>query len=116
MSSGARCERLVGLIDLYPTLVEMCGLPANPSNQGRSLLPLLQQPAREWPHPVLTGWLENSFALQTERYRYIRYGDGSEELYDHQNDLKEWTNLAGKPESEALRKQLAETLDERLKR
>ncbi len=116
VSSGARCERLVGLIDLYPTLVEMCGLPANPSNQGRSLLPLLQQPAREWPHPVLTGWLENSFALQTERYRYIRYGDGSEELYDHQNDLKEWTNLAGKPESEALRKQLAETLDERLKR
>ena len=115
VTRGARCERLVGLIDLYPTLVEMCGLPANAKNEGRSLLPLLQEPSRDWPHPVLTAWLENSYALQTERYRYIRYGDGKEELYDHETDLKEWTNLAGKAEHDPARKQLAESLDKYLK-
>jgi hypothetical protein len=70
------------------------------------LLPLINEPAREWPYPAITGWLKNSFAVQTERHRYIRYGDGSEELYDHQSDLKEWTNLATKPETAALRREL----------
>jgi arylsulfatase A-like enzyme len=97
VKAGQRCERVVSLLDLYPTLLDLCKLPANPKNQGRSLKPLLDDPAREWPYPAITGWLKNSFAVQTERHRYIRYGDGSEELYDHQTDLKEWTNLAGKP-------------------
>jgi arylsulfatase A-like enzyme len=115
VAAGRRCDRVVSLMDLYPTLVEMCGLRANPKNQGRSLVPLLQNPAKEWPYPAIIGWLEKSFAVQTERYRYIRYGDGSEELYDHQNDLKEWTNLAGKPELTPIKKELAAILDKTLK-
>lgn len=91
---GQRCDRVVSLLDIYPTLVEMAGLPANPKNQGRSLAPLLAEPARPWPHPAVTGWQENSFAVQTETHRYIRYGDGSEELYDHRTDPDEWHNLA----------------------
>lgn len=107
IKAGQRCDRVVSLLDLYPTLLDLCQLPANPRNQGRSLLPLINEPAKEWPYPAITGWLENSFAVQTERHRYIRYGDGSEELYDHQSDLKEWTNLATKPETAALRRDLA---------
>lgn len=102
-----RCDRVVSLLDIYPTLLDICGLPANPKNQGRSLAPLLAEPAKEWPYPAITGWKENSFAVQTERHRYIRYGDGSEELYDHKTDLAEWTNLAHKPETEPLRRELA---------
>jgi len=104
---GQRCDRVVSLLDLYPTLLEMAGLPANPKNEGRSLVPLLKHPAKPWPYPAITGWLENSFAIQTESHRYIRYGDGSEELYDHKTDLNEWTNLANSPEHADIRKQLA---------
>ena len=90
-----RCDRIVSLLDLYPTLTELCGLPANAKNEGHSLVPLLEDPGKAWPHPSIIGWKQNSFAVQTERFRYIRYGDGSEELYDHRTDPHEWTNLAG---------------------
>jgi arylsulfatase A-like enzyme len=105
--AGQRCDRVVSLLDLYPTLLEMTGLPANPGNEGRSLVPLLREPAKPWPYPAITGWLENSYAIQTESHRYIRYGDGSEELYDHKTDLNEWVNLANSPEHADLKKQLA---------
>lgn len=115
VAAGRRCDRVVSLLDIYPTLLGMCGLPANAKNEGRSLVPLLQDPAREWPHPAIIGWLENSFAVQTESHRYIRYGDGSEELYDHRNDLNEWTNLAGRPELAPVKKELAAVLDNSVK-
>jgi arylsulfatase A-like enzyme len=60
VAAGRRCDRVVSLLDLYPTLLEMCGLPADTKNEGRSLLPLLRDPAREWPHPAIIGWKENS--------------------------------------------------------
>jgi arylsulfatase A-like enzyme len=106
-----RCERVVGLIDIYPTLVDACGLPKNPKNEGRSLVPLFKDPTMAWDFPTITGWKEESFALQTERYRYIRYGDSSEELYDHQKDPNEWNNLARQPETAELRKQLSLSID-----
>ncbi len=110
VKAGGRCDRVVSLLDVYPTLLEMCGLPANPKNEGHSLVPLLEDPRRQWPHPAIIGWKKRSFAVQNERYRYIRYGDGSEELYDHQGDLKEWTNLAGRPALSQIRKEMAELL------
>jgi hypothetical protein len=55
---------------------------------------LLAEPRSDWPHPAIIGWQENSFAVQSENHRYIRYGDGSEELYDHSEDPHEWHNLA----------------------
>jgi arylsulfatase A-like enzyme len=93
VKAGQRCERVVSLLDMYPTLIDMCGLPANKTNQGRSLVPLLTDPVKAWPYPSIIGWKANSFAIQNERFRYIRYGDDSEELYDHKNDLAEHTNL-----------------------
>jgi arylsulfatase A-like enzyme len=108
--AGGRCDRVVSLLDMYPTLLEMCGLPANPKNEGRSLVPLLEDPSKPWPHPAIIGWQKRSFAVQDERYRYLRYGDGSEELYDHASDPNEWTNLADTPELAGIRKKMADHL------
>jgi len=110
VSPGLRCDRVVSLLDIYPTLVDMCALPANPKNEGHSLVPLIEDPSTPWPYPAITGWKKDSFAVQSERYRYIRYGDGSEELYDHQNDLNEWTNLAGTSDAKIIMKDLAKHL------
>jgi arylsulfatase A-like enzyme len=110
VKGGRRCNRIVSLVDLYPTLLEMCHLPTNRKNEGRSLVPLLDDPGKEWPYPAIIGWKKNSFAVQNERYRYILYEDGSEELYDHEHDLNEWTNLAVKPEMGAVKSEMAEHL------
>ena len=94
-SSGKQVSsRPVSLLDLYPTLVRMCGLPENPSNEGNDLSPLLDDPDAAWQHAAVTTYGPNNHAVKTERYRYIRYEDGSEELYDHEQDGNEWTNLA----------------------
>lgn len=108
--AGRRCDRVVSLLDLYPTLLDMCGLPPNPVNEGRSLVPLLKDPLKRWPYPAITGWKNGSFAVQNESYRYIRYGDGSEELYDHAKDPNEWTNLADKPGLAKIKAGLAKHL------
>jgi arylsulfatase A-like enzyme len=106
MKMGTKCEQPVGLIDLYPTLVQLCRLPENPLNEGRSLVSLIQQPATLTHHAVLTTYGRNNHAVRTDRYRYIHYENGSEELYDHQNDPQEWTNLAAEPQHKALKESL----------
>jgi arylsulfatase A-like enzyme len=88
------CWRPVSLIDLYPTLVELCGLPSRNGLDGHSIVPLLQDPKMEWKRPVLITYGQGNHAVRTERWRYIRYHDGGEELYDHDSDPQEWTNLA----------------------
>ena len=93
---GTTCSKPVGLIDLYPTMLEMCGLPANEKNEGMSLVPLLRDPSQEWRFAVLTTYARQNHALRSERFRYLRMEDGSEEFYDHRTDPNEWTNLAGK--------------------
>ena len=95
VEAGRESGRPVGLIDIYPTLLDLAGLPPNPDVEGRSLKPLLEDPAAEWDHPALTTYGYGNHALRTERFRYIRYEDGSEELYDHDADPNEWKNLAG---------------------
>ncbi len=94
---GSRCDRPVGLIDIYPTLVELAGLPPKKDLDGTSLVPLLKDPTRNW-HPALMTMGKGNHAVRSDRWRYIRYSDGTEELYDHTNDPWEWTNLATKSE------------------
>lgn len=99
--SGLKCEGVVNLIDIYPTLVELCGLPANPENEGRSFVPLLKNPKIEWSHPTLTTYQYKNHSLTDGHYRYTWYGgraDGAEELYDHSTDPFEHKNLAANPE------------------
>ncbi len=89
---GSRCSRPVGLVDIYPTLLDLCGLPAKSDNDGRSLLPLMRDPVREWPPAIMTQGRGNH-AVRSDRWRYIRYIDGTEELYDQPNDPWNLTNL-----------------------
>ena len=93
-----RCGRPVELLSIYPTLLELCGLNGEPELEGKSLKPLLLNPEAEWNHPAITSLMQNNHTVRTQRWRYIRYADGSEELYDHENDPNEWTNLANKSE------------------
>ena len=98
LGRGQQSARMVSLIDLYPTLMELCAVPARSGLDGQSLVPLLRDPQREWTRPVLTTYGYQNHAVRTERWRYIRYEDGGEELYDHHNDPNEWHNLASQPQ------------------
>lgn len=102
----------VGLIDLYPTLLDLCGLAPRSENSGKSLVPLIENPNTPWRRSILTTYALDNHTLRSNRYRYIRYDDGSEELYDHQSDPYEWINLASNPEHvvtlDSFREQLPE--------
>jgi arylsulfatase A-like enzyme len=107
---GSVCGRTVDLMSLYPTLAELCGLPAPARQEGVSIKPLLADPKAAWERPALTTHGRDNHALRSERYRYIRYADGSEELYDHDADPNEWKNLAADPAHAEARRKLAEWL------
>jgi len=105
LAHGQLCDRPVSLIDIYPTLVDLCELPQRERLDGQSLRPLLENPNRQWDRAVVMTYGYNNHAIKTERWRYIQYRDGSEELYDHNEDPNEWTNLAKLPQyNEVLRK------------
>lgn len=82
----------VELLDVYPTLLELAGLPANPATEGRSLVPLMNGDNAPDGY-ALTTYGRDNHAVRTRHYRYIRYEDGGEELYDHRTDPHEWYNL-----------------------
>jgi arylsulfatase A-like enzyme len=97
MTARQDCPRVVNLIDLYPTLVELCGLPPKlaGSLDGRSLAPLLREPARAWPHPTLVIDPQGKgAAVISEDWYYVDHGDGTREFYDMRSDPLQWTNLA----------------------
>jgi arylsulfatase A-like enzyme len=103
---GGRCHRATNLMDIYPTLIDVCGLKKR-SCEGDSLMPLLKDPAARWDRPSVTTYLRGNHSVRTERWRYIRYSDGGEELYDRSQDEMEWTNLAAKPELAPVKRDLA---------
>jgi len=104
---GGRCSRPVTMLDIYPTLIELCHLTAKNELEGSSLVPLLRNPKAKRERPALTTHGRNNHSLRSERYRYIRYSDGTEELYDHDKDALEWTNLADDPKYAEVKKQFA---------
>ncbi len=105
--AGSKTKRPVSLLDVYPTLAELAGLPAPEYLEGDSLTPLIKNPDAAWDHPAVTTWLYGNHAVRSEDWRYIRYVDGSEELYDHREDPHEWRNLAAKPEMAERKRGLA---------
>ncbi|MEX0321669.1 MAG: sulfatase [Puniceicoccaceae bacterium] len=96
-----------GLIDIYPTLVDLCSLPPKTGLDGVSLRSLLTVPDADWDRPTITTFGPNNHSIRSEHWRYIRYDDGSEELYDHRNDPRERVNLASNPEHRVLIEQLS---------
>jgi arylsulfatase A-like enzyme len=107
---GQVCTHAVSLLDIYPTLLALAGLPANSQCDGFSLAPLLADPAAPWDHPALTTKGFQNHAVRSDRWRYIRYADGSEELYDHDADPLERSNLATLPESAVVKDNLRKYL------
>ncbi len=104
---GTRCGEAVSLLDVYPTLVELCGLVPKRDLQGQSLVPLLRDPKSSRERPAVTTWGRGNHAVRTERWRYIQYHNGDEELYDHENDSGEFTNLAGQEEYDEVKRELS---------
>ena len=92
--AGQTCSRPAELLDIYPTLVDLCGLPVRTDLEGISLSPQLKNASAPRLRPAITSHNQGNFGIRTERWRYIRYVDGAEELYDMELDPREWTNLA----------------------
>jgi arylsulfatase A-like enzyme len=107
---GGVCDRTVDFMSLYPTLAELGGIPIPAHVQGRSIRELLVDPKAPWELPAVTTFGFQNHAVRSEGWRYIRYADGGEELYDESADPYEWTNLAADPKYADRKKELARWL------
>lgn len=98
VAAGARVTSPAELLDIYPTLIDLAGLPAQEGLEGHSLRPQLEDASapREW--PAITTHNAGNHGVRSEKWRYVVYADGSEELYDMENDPQEYENLAGDPQ------------------
>ena len=103
-----QCDSPVSLLDLYPTLVDLCGFQKPPQQiEGESLVPFLEDPNRQSNRVAITTQGKQNHSVRSKRYRYITYADGTQELYDHDSDPHEWKNLAADPASSPVMKKLA---------
>lgn len=97
VAKDARCDRPAELLDIYPTLIDLCGLSPRTDLEGVSLRPQLEDARATRERPAITSHNRGNHGIRSERWRYIRYADGTEELYDHRDDPREWKNLASDP-------------------
>ncbi len=93
IAKNARCKETVELLDIYPTLATLCGLPERNDLEGHSLIAQLHEANAPREFPAITSHNQGNHSVRTKNWRYIHYADGSEELYDLQNDPHEWTNV-----------------------
>jgi len=96
--TDARCSQPAELLDIYPTLSDLCGLPPRTDLEGISLVPQLRNPEAKRERPAICSHNRGNHGIRSEHWRYIRYADGSQELYDLRKDPNEWTNLADDPQ------------------
>jgi arylsulfatase A-like enzyme len=108
--AGSRSATPVSLMDLYPTIVELADMKVPPHVEGTSLVPILKDPATSSGRAVVSTHGFGNHAVSGDQYRYIRYSDGSEELYDINSDPHEWKNLAGDPAHATTKERLAQWL------
>ena len=95
--AAQKTNRPAELLDIFPTLLELAGLPKDETQEGQSLVPLMKNPRREWKHPAITSFGLGNYSIRSTHYRFIQYFDGSRELYDLRNDPHEWNNLIDNP-------------------
>lgn len=103
-------EEPVSLLDLYPTLIDLCGLGESSVPEGTSLAPLLDGSDSSIENEAITTYGPGNHSIFKDSWHYIRYADGSEELYDLDNDPSEWKNLALKPSLLKVKKHLGDLL------
>jgi arylsulfatase A-like enzyme len=108
--AGSTCERTVDFMTIFPTLCDLCGLDTPPQLRGSSIRRLLADPQASWDHPAITTFGQGNHAVRTERWRYIRYAGGGEELYDHSSDPHEWKNVALNPDYSQTKTELSTLL------
>jgi arylsulfatase A-like enzyme len=96
------CKEPAELLDLYPTLIDLCQLPPVADLEGHSLLPQIANPVTSRPWPAITSHNQGNHAIRTTRWRFIQYRDGTRELYDMEKDPNEWTNLANDPAQQSV--------------
>jgi arylsulfatase A-like enzyme len=97
-------------MSVYPTLCDLASLQKPAWLEGDNIKSILANPAASWAGVGVTTFGQNNHAVRTDRWRYIRYADGAEELYDHDNDEYEWTNLASHSELSAIKSELSKHL------
>ena len=95
--ASQKTNRPAELLDIFPTLLELAGLPKDETQEGQSLVPLMKNPQREWKHPAITSFGLGNYSIRSTNYRFIQYFDGSRELYDLRDDPHEWKNLIANP-------------------
>lgn len=104
LPTGKIVDEPVEMLDIYPTLLDLCGLPAYDRNEGKSLVPLMESTDTTATFVAITTFGKDNHAVRSDNFRYIRYEDGEEELYDHREDPNEFTNQADNP---AYREEIA---------
>jgi arylsulfatase A-like enzyme len=104
---GGVCGRPVDFMSIYPTLCDLAGVPQPAHVEGHNIRPLLADPTARWDHAAVTTFHKDNHSIRSETWRYIRYADGGEELYNHDTDPYEWTNLAKDPQYTSVKAQLA---------
>ncbi|MEO2037027.1 MAG: sulfatase/phosphatase domain-containing protein, partial [Planctomycetaceae bacterium] len=109
IAQGSRCTQPVSLIDIYPSLLDFAGYDIPEWIDGTSVKPQLVKADTPRP-PVISSYGEGNTSIRTEHWRYIRYEDGSEELYDHRVDPNEWTNQAANPEHAKLKNRMSKLI------
>ena len=112
--AGSVCNEPVSLIDMFPTLMDLCEIKLTETLDGKSLVPLLDNPGLETGRAVTTMFNPGNASLRTARWRYIQYSDGTAELYDLESDPNEWTNLIHSPEHLNQKKKLIKMLPKSL--
>jgi arylsulfatase A-like enzyme len=95
---------------IYPTLCDLCGIAKPAHVESTSIKPLLQDPKAAWSTPALTTHMFSNHAVRNEGWRYIRYANGDEELYDETSDPYEWKNLAKDPAQASRKTEMASFL------
>jgi arylsulfatase A-like enzyme len=108
--ADSRCARTVDFMSIYPTLAELCGFESPAHLEGKSIVSLLKNPQAKWNSPAICTFNYNNHAVRTEQWRYIRYNQGEEELYDEKKDPYEWKNLAKAARSAKVKTQLQQWL------
>ncbi|MCA8999960.1 MAG: sulfatase [Planctomycetaceae bacterium] len=106
VTAGARCNQPAELLDIFPTLIDLCDLEKRDDLDGHSLLPQLKDATAERKWPAMTTHNPGNHSVVTTKWRYIHYADGSEELYDIDADPSEWTNVVDVPANSSVLKDL----------